>query len=154
MSYILSGNPMTHDVSQMYSLCSRKEQAHPRGHHVVQPSELCPPKPGLLTCGGICGRPEWDATGEWLRCQEQERILLDPSPKIHCLVPVVTTDPSDIHHTRTLFLGLRKEWQGFKNKVLDTGGKYIQETWSWPGNATHGPANIRRRKGQYQWLSM
>ena len=58
------------------------------------------------------------------------RVLLGPSQKIQCLVPVLTTDPSDPHHTRILFLDLGKESQGFKNKVLDIGGNCIQEAQS------------------------
>lgn len=46
--------------------------------------------------------------------------LLDPSQKVKCLVP--TTEPSDSHRPRTLFLGPRKEREGFKNKVTDKGG--------------------------------
>lgn len=46
--------------------------------------------------------------------------LLDPSQTVEYLVP--TTELSDRHRPRTLFLGPRKEWQGFKNKVTDKGG--------------------------------
>lgn len=46
--------------------------------------------------------------------------LLDPSQKVKYLVP--TAEPSDSHRPRTLFLGPRKERQGFKNKVTDKGG--------------------------------
>lgn len=37
------------------------------------------------------------------------------------MVPI--TELSDSHQPRTLFLGPRKEYRGFKNKVTDKGGR-------------------------------
>lgn len=66
--------------------------------------------------------------------------LLDPSQKVKCLIP--TTEPSDSHRPRTLFLGPRKERQGFKNKVTDKGGLHsgssLLKTSSRPGTTILG----------------
>lgn len=48
---------------------------------------------------------------------------------MQCLVLVLTTNPSDIRLTKTLFLDLRKEWQGFKNKVLNVGRTTIKKLY-------------------------
>lgn len=57
-----------------------------------------------------------------------------------CLIP--TTEPSDSHRPRTLFLGPRKERQGFKNKVTDKGGLHsgssLLKTSSRPGTTILG----------------
>lgn len=43
------------------------------------------------------------------------------------VVLLLASNPSDIYHIRTLFLDLRKEWQGFKNKVLEIGGSTFKQ---------------------------
>lgn len=60
-----------------------------------------------------------------------------------------------ISHAGALFLGLRKEWQGFKNKIIDTGEimfKLDPESDSRPGNAICGPVNIKSGKVNSSWL--
>lgn len=75
--------------------------------------------------------------------------LLDPSQKVKCLVP--TTEPSDSHRPRTLFLGPRKERQGFKNKVTDKGGvafrQLTPESEFKTRNHNSGPTPVKSGKG-------
>lgn len=75
--------------------------------------------------------------------------LLDPSQTVEYLVP--TTELSDRHRPRTLFLGPRKEWQGFKNKVTDKGGLHsgssLLKENSRPGTTIQGPTPVKSGNG-------
>ena len=66
--------------------------------------KLLPPMPGLLMCGASevgLNRTALE-TGQGAG-KKKGRVLLGPPQKIQCLVPVLTTDPSDPHHTRIYF---------------------------------------------------
>lgn len=100
-----------------------EEQTHQGVDHVVQSGEVAAPKARQADARGAseAGLNGMNAPGARPSCRKTGMLaLLDPSQKVKCLVP--TTEPSDSHRPRTLFLGPRKERQGFKNKVTDKGG--------------------------------